>query len=312
MELNAYRHARIIVQNARTTVVEAALAMRTNEVGAIVVTDRDAIVGIVTDRDLALRVVGEGRDPRATRLRDVMSPGVATLAPDADHAAAVRLMTEQRTRRVPLVEEGRVVGMVTLDDLILERAVTLGDVRAIVGAQIIEIGPARVHRFDEWRALERRYARAVHTWSDLVAKVQAASGLAERTDAERAIEIVLEGVVRRIEPALALRLSARLPALVLARLHALPAGPDETLTRHLIERSVATDLGVSPAKAAEIVAAVGAALAPSVRASDALGRRLPPDLRGLLSPASRPRAATTGSRRTSRRTARTRAPRAPR
>ncbi len=285
MPLYAYRHARIVVLNARTTASEAARAMRTNEVGAVVVTDHDEIVGIVTDRDLALRVVGEGLDPRATRLGEIMSPRVAVLGPEADERDALRLMTELRLRRVPIVEDGRVVGMVTLDDLVLEGTATFDDVRAVVAAQIVEAGPARTHRFDEWRALERRYGRAQRTWSELVLGVQAASGLAERADAERAVEVVLEGVVRRIEPAVAKRLMARLPALVLSRLHALPDGPDASISRPRIERDVAKALGVGPARSAKIVAAVFGALVPSVRATDAVGRLLPADLRALLVPA---------------------------
>lgn len=82
----------LIVLNADTTAFEAALAMRTNEVGAIVVTEDDAIAGIVTDRHLALRVVGEDRPARTTSLGDVMSRDVATLPPEAAMREVIGLM----------------------------------------------------------------------------------------------------------------------------------------------------------------------------------------------------------------------------
>lgn len=120
MSLDAYRHARLIVQNARTSVFEAAQAMRTNEIGCVVVTERQRVVGILTDRDIVLRVVAEARNPKSTCLADVMSSDVATLDPDATPADALQVMRQRSVRRLPLVERHRVVGMVTLDDLLLD------------------------------------------------------------------------------------------------------------------------------------------------------------------------------------------------
>ena len=119
-----------------------------------------------------------------------MSAPVALLDVNAPHEAALRLMRERRIRRVPLVEGARVVGMVTLDDLLLERTATFDELVDIVRAQIVEGGPARTRRFDEWRSLERRYARALTTWRRLVAKLQATSELETRERAEAAIELV--------------------------------------------------------------------------------------------------------------------------
>ena len=127
--LEAYRDPRAIVQNVRGSVLEAALAMRLNEIGCVLVSDARSVVGIVTDRDLAARVVAAGRDPRLTRLGDIMSSPIVTLDVGAPHAEALRLMRERGIRRVPLVEGKRVVGMVTLDDLLLERAATLEEQR---------------------------------------------------------------------------------------------------------------------------------------------------------------------------------------
>lgn len=112
----------------------------------------------------------------------------------------------------------------------------------VVRAQIIEGGPARPRRFDEWRSLECRYARALVTWRTLVGQVVVTSGIETREDAAQAIMLVLGALVRRIEPALARRLMARLPALVQARLREHPPRPDLSVTRASLERDLAESL----------------------------------------------------------------------
>lgn len=303
MPLHAYRHARLVVQNARTTVFEAARAMSTNEIGCVVVCEGYAIVGIVTDRDIALRVVGGALDPRQTTLGEVMSRGVVTLPPDAVVADALGVMRDRRVRRVPLVEDGRVVGMVTLDDLLFESAAPLPEIAAVVKAQIIETGPARTRRFDEWDASERRYARAWASRTKMVAEVQTAAGLDTRAQAEAVLYGVLATFVRRLGAAGAATLVAQLPALIRSRLSELPPGPDASVTRAAVDAAVARELGVSSARAAAIVNGVGRVLATRVPAVEAIARRLPPDLRSILRPpesarvaSRRPRTAPTGRR----------------
>lgn len=75
---------------------------------------------IVTDRDLAVRVVGQGLVPERTTLDEVMSTDIATLSPEDSQADAIRLMYRRKVRRIPLTDGGRLVGMVTLDDLLLD------------------------------------------------------------------------------------------------------------------------------------------------------------------------------------------------
>ena len=82
-------------------------------------------MGIVTDRDLTVRAVGRALDPRTTPLADVMTTPVATLAPTDSQDDALRLMQQRNVRRIPLVEAGRLVGIVTLDDLLLDEAAPL-------------------------------------------------------------------------------------------------------------------------------------------------------------------------------------------
>lgn len=290
MSLHAYRHARLIVQNARTTVFEAARAMKTNDIGCVVVVGAGGeIVGVVTDRDIVLRVVGETRDPATTSLGDVMSPGVATLHPDAGTVDDLRLMRDRRIRRVPLVEDGRVVGMVTIDDLLFDEAAPLKDVAAVVQAQLIGAGPAPTRRFDEWESFKRRYARAHATKLKLVVEVQNAARLRSREQSEKALWAVLVAIVRCLTTAQRGRIVAQLPALYRGDLLELPPGPDASITREAVDADVARDLGVERLRAATIVDGVGQALAHNTRLRDNLRRYLPHDLRSIFrsdSPAS--------------------------
>ena len=77
--------------------------------------------GLVTDRDLVVRVLAAGRDPRTTRLGEVCSRQTRTLAPDDEIAEAIGLIRRHAVRRIPIVEQGRAVGIVTIGDLALQR-----------------------------------------------------------------------------------------------------------------------------------------------------------------------------------------------
>src|SRR4051812_41202299 len=107
--------------NADDTVMDAARAMKDHAIGDVIVMEGGRLCGVVTDRDLVVRVMAEGRDTNATSLRDVCSREVATLSPDDDADRAVRLITERAVRRIPIVENDSVVGVVTIGDLAMER-----------------------------------------------------------------------------------------------------------------------------------------------------------------------------------------------
>ena len=104
------------------TVREAAEAMRANDIGTVIATnDQGRIAGILTDLDIAVRVVAEGRDPRATRIDDIASHDLVALSPDDPIDRAVEAMRERALRRLPVVQDGKVVGIVSLGDLAVER-----------------------------------------------------------------------------------------------------------------------------------------------------------------------------------------------
>jgi CBS domain-containing protein len=103
------------------SVHEAARAMRDQDIGDVIVLENNQICGIVTDRDIVVRAVAEMRDPAATTLADICSHALTTVSPDDSIAQAVRLMREKAIRRLPVVEGGRAVGIVSLGDLAIER-----------------------------------------------------------------------------------------------------------------------------------------------------------------------------------------------
>ncbi len=99
------------------TVAEAVREMNEKGVGALVVIDADRIVGMFTERDVLRRVVDADRDPVQTRVSTVMSRDVATISPGDRVEEAMALMTGRRFRHLPVLEDGRLIGMVSIGDL---------------------------------------------------------------------------------------------------------------------------------------------------------------------------------------------------
>lgn len=100
-----------------STVVEAAQLMQKLNVGSIPVCDQNGVVGIVTDRDIVVRNVAHGKTPETTWVKDVMTSKVSTVTPDTDVNEASKLMSQTQIRRLPVVENNVLVGMVALGDL---------------------------------------------------------------------------------------------------------------------------------------------------------------------------------------------------
>lgn len=124
----------LVSLSAGDTVREAARRMREANVGAVVVHKHGNLVGIITDRDIVVRCLAHGGDCDATALEDICTMDVATLRPDDDIDHAVRLMRDKAIRRVPVVKNGKAVGILSLGDLALERD-PFSALGAISGAQ---------------------------------------------------------------------------------------------------------------------------------------------------------------------------------
>ncbi|MFZ0216108.1 MAG: CBS domain-containing protein [Candidatus Dormiibacterota bacterium] len=106
---------------AGTTLTAAARAMRDHDVGDVIVLDEMDLRGIVTDRDLVVRGLAAGLDPTQAILAEICSDEVITVSPSDDVDHAVALMREHALRRLPVVNEGRPIGIVSLADLAVER-----------------------------------------------------------------------------------------------------------------------------------------------------------------------------------------------
>jgi CBS domain-containing protein len=106
---------------ATEPVSAAARAMKEHGVGTVLIVADGRLSGLVTDRDIAVRVLAENRDPVATCVGDICSTELAVLGPDDDVEQAARLVRERAVRRIPIVQDGTPVGVVSLGDLALQK-----------------------------------------------------------------------------------------------------------------------------------------------------------------------------------------------
>lgn len=273
--------------------------MADNAIGAVLVVDNGQLTGIVTDRDLALEVVGHDLNARETLVRDIMASDVATVDIDADIADVVQRMRDHGCRRVPLTEEERIAGMVSLDDLILEGDVGRDAVAEIIGEQLRAASgslkaegtthpesPARPEMATgrAARALMRRRGRAELAYSKVLHAVEAHTGLNQKADAERALLVVLGAVCRRVTPAQAAHLLAQLPSKLKEDLDRVLQGPDRRITREAIETELVREMKVDYAAAAQIADGIGRAIANTVSSGEIQGFRgqLPAELKGIF------------------------------
>ena len=109
------------------SLAEAAREMREGAVGAIVLAQEGRATGILTDRDIVVRAIADGRDPQTTRVADIASEATVTVTPDQSASEAARLMREHDIRRLVVVQDGRPAGIVSIGDL----AVALDDESAL-------------------------------------------------------------------------------------------------------------------------------------------------------------------------------------
>ena len=115
--------------NYAESVLDAARRMRDRQVGALIVVDDMTPVGILTDRDLTVRVLAAGLDPQATRVSQVMTPSPTTIHEDESIQAGVSYMRAGRFRRLPVVgHNGRLVGILAIDDVLELVAGELADI----------------------------------------------------------------------------------------------------------------------------------------------------------------------------------------
>ena len=100
---------------------EAARCMKERDIGDVIVLEDGNVCGVVTDRDIVVRAVAENRDPATTKLGDICSRDLATLTPADSVEDAIELMRERAIRRVPIIDNGAPVGIVSIGDLAVDR-----------------------------------------------------------------------------------------------------------------------------------------------------------------------------------------------
>lgn len=298
MPLDRYRRARLVVLPPRVSVYSAARAMADNHIGSVLVAEDQQILGILTDRDLALEIVA-GNLAHTTAVHDVMSDEVASVPIAASIDDVVRTMREHGCRRVPLVEEGRPVGLVTLDDLLIDGAIDAAVASSLVVAQL-EVAarfkeegathpgePARPEMAGRGRrAILRHRARAEKAYARLLHAVEARSGLLTHEQTESALLAVLGMLCRRVTPDEARHLIAQLPSKLQPELERHLDGPDRHVTRAAIEAELTSRIHIGEDVAGVLLTSVCDALVDSVSAGEIESFRgqLPLDMKDLLPP----------------------------
>lgn len=127
MKVREIMTANVATAPPETTLEEIAIMMRDADTGAIPIVDDEALIGIVTDRDIVVRCVAAGHDPAETTAEEIISDNPISIEPDDDIEEASELMAEHKIRRLPVCEEGRLLGMLSLGDIAVNQTLEAGD-----------------------------------------------------------------------------------------------------------------------------------------------------------------------------------------
>ena len=133
MKVSEIMSGRVVTIGQREPVIAAARLLKRMNLGALPVTDdKGKLKGMLTDRDIVLRCVAAGADPRSLEIGEIMTRGVVTAAPELEVSEAARLMRGDQVRRLPVVEGGKLVGMLSIADMArrcdMEAAAALADI----------------------------------------------------------------------------------------------------------------------------------------------------------------------------------------
>lgn len=144
MSLQQFCERPVVTIAPQQNIVEACQLMRAKNVGCLVAVEGEKLCGILTDRDIALQVTGEHKDPQQMTVRDVMTPNPARIAVQKSLHDLTSLMHAHHVRRVPIVDGGdKVMGIVTLDDLLILLGQELADIgQGVSGALFRQPEPA--------------------------------------------------------------------------------------------------------------------------------------------------------------------------
>jgi CBS domain-containing protein len=125
----------VIKINENVTTRKAAVLMNKHEIGCLIAVDKGKISGILTERDLLKRVVAEAKDASKLRVRDVMTSPLVTAEPKMDLGEAVRLMFQMKIKKLPVVEDKRLMGLVSLTDIARFQPQMIELIKFLAGSQ---------------------------------------------------------------------------------------------------------------------------------------------------------------------------------
>jgi CBS domain-containing protein/uncharacterized protein (DUF2267 family) len=296
-DLTAYCKGEAVILSPDATAYDAARAMAEQQIGAVIIGERNRIVGIVSDRDLALNIVASGAGARETPVTSIMRKPVATIDVHADVGEVAAVMCLHSCRRLPVTDGGRLVGIVTLDDLLMGCALDPDMSASVVSAQV-ELAKEWKKRNREQdgqserttvlgrhvRALKRHRSRASSTYHRLVRDVEKQTGLRTKDAAETVLLIVLDGICRRIPPMQADHVLAQLSSIARGELEPLAAAPDKKITKDAIKSELKAQLHTTDEHATTVLSAVCAVIAQHISMGlvAAVRSSLPADLRELF------------------------------
>jgi CBS domain-containing protein len=138
MSLERFCQRSVVSLSPEQNIVEACRLLQDNNVGCLVVLEKGALCGILTDRDIALKVSGQGKVPEQTTVREVMTPNPAYIHVDRTLHQLTTLMHNRHVRRVPIVDaQEKLVGLVTLDDLLMLLSEEFSDLREGISVALL-------------------------------------------------------------------------------------------------------------------------------------------------------------------------------
>jgi len=135
MSLDDLMRTEVVTTAPETPVDEVAAMMRDDNVGSVVVVSDGAPVGLVTDRDIAVRVAADGEDPSTLTAEAAMTPDPVTVDDDIGVFDLCTVMCDHEVRRMPVTDDGELVGIVTLDDLLVLLTAELGNLAGVIDAE---------------------------------------------------------------------------------------------------------------------------------------------------------------------------------
>jgi CBS domain-containing protein len=140
MEIQNLIRRSAVTLPATASLAEAARLMKENDVGSVVITDGARVVGIVTDRDIVVRLVAEGRNPATAAAEEAMTRAPVCLAAGSDVEECLNRMEAHGVRRIPLLDaRGKLVGVVSLDDVLLYLGVQMGSAAALIRKEVVAV-----------------------------------------------------------------------------------------------------------------------------------------------------------------------------